>query len=135
MFLWANACNTTMHLQNKSSHKILVEKTPEEAFTGVELEIGHLRIFGCLVYIHVILEKRTRLEPVRETSIFVGYKETSKAYKISMPMQQNIVVSQDVKFEENLASRKSHELPSLAESKEQSHTLPVQGVSLQMRRR
>jgi hypothetical protein len=29
----------------------------------VKPEIGHLRIFGCLVYIHVPVEKRMKLEP------------------------------------------------------------------------
>jgi hypothetical protein len=31
--------------------------TLEEAFTGLKLELGHLRIFGCPVYIHVPKEK------------------------------------------------------------------------------
>jgi hypothetical protein len=46
MMLWAEVCNTTIYVQNKSPHKILEDKTLEEAFTGVKLEIGHLRIFG-----------------------------------------------------------------------------------------
>jgi hypothetical protein len=70
---------------NKSSHKILGDKTPEEVFTVVKPEISHLRIFGCLVYIHVPVEKRTKLEPSREKGIFVGYNKTSKAYKIFIP--------------------------------------------------
>jgi transposase InsO family protein len=49
MFLWAEACNTTVYLQNTSLHRISGDKTPEEAFTGVKPEIGHLRIFGCPV--------------------------------------------------------------------------------------
>jgi transposase InsO family protein len=53
IFLWPDACNTIVYVQNMSPHKILGDKTPEEAFTGVKPEIGHLRIFGCLVYIHV----------------------------------------------------------------------------------
>jgi hypothetical protein len=119
MFLWAEACNTTIYVQNKSPHRILGDKTPEEAFTGVKPEIGHLRIFGCPVYIHVPVEKRTKLEPSGEKGIFVGYNETSKAYRIFIPAQRKTIVSRDVKFEENLASRKSHELPPVAEDEEQ----------------
>ena len=94
------------------------DKIHEEAFTRVKLEIGHLRIFGCPVYIHEPVEKRTKFEPSGEKGILVGYSETSKAYKIFMPAQQKIVVSQDVKFKENLASRKSHELPPVVEDEE-----------------
>jgi hypothetical protein len=48
----------------------------------VKPKIEHLRIFGCLVYIHVPMEKRTKLEPSGHKGIFVGYNETSKDYKI-----------------------------------------------------
>jgi hypothetical protein len=41
MFLWAEACNTTVYIQNQCPHKILEDKTPEEAFTGVKPEVSH----------------------------------------------------------------------------------------------
>lgn len=82
MFLWAKVCNTIVYIQNMSPHRVLGSKTPEEAFIGRKPEIGHLRIFGCLTYSHVPLEKRTKLEPIAEKGILVGYSETSKAYRI-----------------------------------------------------
>ena len=63
MFLWEKACSTAVYLQNRIPHRILEDKTPEEAFTGKRPEVGHLRIFGCPVYIHIPVEKRTKLEP------------------------------------------------------------------------
>ena len=33
-FLWAEACNTAVYIQNRSPHRVLGSKTPEEAFTG-----------------------------------------------------------------------------------------------------
>jgi hypothetical protein len=82
MFLWAEACNTTVYVQNRSSHKVLEDKTPKEAFFGVKPKIGHFCIFGCPVYIHVPAKKRKKLEPSGEKGLFVGYSETSKAYRI-----------------------------------------------------
>ena len=118
MFLWAEACNTAVYIQNRSPHKVLGSKTPEEAFTGKRPEIGHFRIFGCLTYSHVPSEKRTKLEPTAEKGIFVGYSETSKAYRIYIPALRKTVLRRDVKFEEDRAFRKSHDsLP--AETKEQ----------------
>jgi hypothetical protein len=90
----------------------LGDKTPKEAFTGVKPKVGHLRIFGCPVYIHEPEEKRTK-------GMFVGYNETSEAYKIFIPAQQRTVVSRDVKFEEDFASRKSHETLPVTEDEEQ----------------
>jgi hypothetical protein len=53
--------------------------TPEEAFSRKKPEVGHFRIFGCITYSYVPSEKRTKLEPMAERGIFVGYSETSKA--------------------------------------------------------
>jgi hypothetical protein len=118
MMLWAEACNTTVYVQNMSPHRILEDKTPEEAFTGVKPEIGHLRIFGCPVYIHVPKEKRTKLEPSGRKGMFVGYNETSKAYRIYIPGQRHIEVSRDVRFEEDLAFRRSRETTADGEEQE-----------------
>jgi transposase InsO family protein len=85
MHLWEEASSTTVYVQNRSPHKILGNKTPEEVFTGKKPEISHLRIFGCPVFIHVPKEKRTKLEPSGKKGTFVGYSETSKAYKIYIP--------------------------------------------------
>ena len=51
----------------------------EEAFTGEKPEIGHLRFFGCPVYIHVPRERRTKLDPYGRKGVFVGYSESAKA--------------------------------------------------------
>ena len=50
-----------MYINNRSSHVVLDEKTPEEVFTGEKLDISHIQIFGCLAYIHIPKEKRTKM--------------------------------------------------------------------------
>ena len=76
LFLWAEACNIAVYLQNRSPHRALGHMTLEEAFSGNKPDIGHLRIFGCITYSYIPKEKRTKLEPTAETGIFVGYNET-----------------------------------------------------------
>ena len=80
--------------------------TPKEAFTRIKPEVGHLWIFGCPVYIHVPKEKRTKLEPSGKKKTFVGFSESSKAYRIYIPGSRQIEVSKDVTFEEEMAVRK-----------------------------
>jgi hypothetical protein len=58
---------------------------------------------------HVPKEKRTKLEPFGRKGMFVGYNETSKAYRIYIPGQWQIEVSRDVRFEEELAFKRSRE--------------------------
>ena len=74
--------------------------TFEECFSGKKPEVSHFWIFGSLTYSYVPSEKRTKLEPTAEKGIFVGYDETSKAFRIYLPSQRKVVVRRDVKFEE-----------------------------------
>ena len=99
-----------MYIQNRCPHAILEDKTPEEVFTSMKPEIGHLRVFGCHVYVHIPKEKRTKMDPSGKKGVFVGYSETSKAYKIYIPSQRQIEVSRDVTFHEESTLRKSKEL-------------------------
>lgn len=45
MFLWAEACNTVVFLQNRSPHRVLGRVTSEEAFTGKKHDVSHIKIF------------------------------------------------------------------------------------------
>ena len=72
----------------------------------------HLRIFGCLVYIHIPKEKRTKLDPSGKKGIFVGYSESQKAYIIYFPGFKNIDISKDLKFDEDSTYNKSRKRPA-----------------------
>jgi hypothetical protein len=61
-YLWEEDTSTIVYIHNRCPHAILKDKSPEEVFSGIKLEVGHLRIFGCHVYIHVPKEKRTKMD-------------------------------------------------------------------------
>jgi hypothetical protein len=109
MFLWGEASTTTIYVQNRIPHCILKDMTPEESFSGNKPNVENLRIFGCHVYSHIPKDKRNKLEPSGKKGIFVGYSDSSKAYKIYIPEQHKIEVSRDVTFNERMAFRKSIE--------------------------
>jgi hypothetical protein len=52
-----------IYVQNRLSHSALGLKTSEEMFIGKKAEVSHLKIFGCPVFIHILKEKRNKLEP------------------------------------------------------------------------
>jgi hypothetical protein len=109
MFLWGEASMTTIYMQNRSPHRILKDMNPEEAFSGNKPNVENLRIFGCPVYSHIPKDKRNKLEPSGKMGIFVGYINSSKAYRIYIPEQHKIEVRRDVTFNENMAFKKSIE--------------------------
>ena len=72
MQLWPEATRIAVYVQNHTPHRVLENKTPEEVFSRKKPEVSHLRIFSCLVYIHIPKEKRTKLDPSGKKGIFVG---------------------------------------------------------------
>jgi len=70
---------------NKCAHMIFRDMTLEEAFTGVKPNLSHLLVFDSPIYIHVPEKKMTKLEPSNMKGSFVGYNDTSKAYRVCIP--------------------------------------------------
>ena len=112
MHLWAEAARTTVYVQNHTPHRLLENKTPEEVFSNKKPEVSHLRIFGFPLYIHVLREKRTKLDPSGKKGIFVGYSESSKAYRIYSLGFKKIDISRDVTFDKDSAYIKSRKIPA-----------------------
>ena len=84
--------------------------TPEEAFIGNKPDISHFRIFGSLAYCHIPSDTHTKLYQTTERGYFVGYSETSKAYRIFILGTRIIIVRRDVKSMEDKAFRRSRDL-------------------------
>jgi len=117
-FLWAEAANTVVYVQNRCPHQALDSKTPEEMLTSKKPDVSHFRIFGSLVYFHVPKEKRSKLGASGKKGIFVGYSENSKGYRIYVVGQKEVEISHDVTFDEDMALRKINNLLNLRKGKE-----------------
>jgi hypothetical protein len=107
MHLWEEATRTTIYVQNRLSHSALGFKTHEEMFSGNKPKVSHLKIFGCLVFIHIMEERRTKLDPSGKNGIFVGYYEISKAFIIYILGYPHIEINKDVTFDEDATLKKS----------------------------
>jgi hypothetical protein len=70
-------------------------------------KVSHLKIFGCSVFVHILKEKRTKMDPSGKKGIFVGYCEVSKAFRIYIPGCHHIEISRDVTFDEDATLKKS----------------------------
>ena len=117
-FLWDEAANTTVYVQNQCPHQALGSKTPEEMFTGKKPNVSHFRIFGSPIYFHMPKEKRNKSGASRKKGIFVGYGENTKGYRISVVSQREVVISHDVTFDEDMDLSKVDNLPTLRSSQD-----------------
>ena len=125
---------TRLHIQNKAPHMALGKKMPGGVFTGKKPEVSHLKIFGCLVFVHILKERRTKLDPSRKKGIFVGYCEVYKAFKIYIPGYHHIEINRDVTFDEDATLKRSRKF-HLEEAYEEEPVAPrvaepVKGVAV-----
>ena len=88
-------------------------------FTGEKLEVSHLKIFGCLVYLHIPKEKISKLDSLGKKGIFVGYSDQSKAYRIHIPGFHQIDINIDVTFDEYIAFTKSIKIYTYVDHEEE----------------
>lgn len=105
-----------VYIQNMVPHMALGKITLEELFSGKKLEVSQFRFFGSIAYCHVPDEKRTKLDQIVEKGFFVGYRKTSKAYKIYIPSHRKIIVRWDEKFMEDRAFKRSREMATCHQS-------------------
>jgi hypothetical protein len=82
---WAETVGTTCYMVNQSPSSALDDKTPHEVWNGKKPSLKHLRVFGCDAYVHVPKENRSKLDKKDEKSIFIGYKDGVKGYKLWNP--------------------------------------------------
>ncbi|XP_052882313.1 uncharacterized protein LOC128290624 [Gossypium arboreum] len=60
--IWAEAVNTSLYLLNKLPTRAVKEKTPFEAWYGLKPSVSHLKVIGCVCYVLIPAERRTKLE-------------------------------------------------------------------------
>ena len=79
---WAEAANTAVYLRNRSPTVSLKQVAPYEHWTGEKPDLSHLKVFGCVAYIHVEKETRNKCDAKSRKAIFVGYPAGTKGFKL-----------------------------------------------------
>lgn len=98
---WAEAVSCAVYLINRSPTKSLKDSTPNEVWYGKKPNVAHLKTFGCLAYSHIPDALRSKLDDKSEKGIFIGYSQRTKAYKLYNPKTKKMIISRDVRFDEN----------------------------------
>ena len=89
-----------MNIMNRIPSPVVHGMIPEEKYTGRKPNISHLKVFGCIAYVHVLDERRSKLDPKVEKCIFIGYSLQQKGYRCYNPSTHKMQVSRDVVFDE-----------------------------------
>jgi hypothetical protein len=98
--LWGLAVQCAIYVQNRSISSTN-NSTPYQLWHGREPDVSHLKVFGCLAFVHIPVEKRKKLQPKAVQGMMVGYCEgSSSLYRIWDPAARELITSRDVIFEE-----------------------------------
>nr|KYP44288.1 Retrovirus-related Pol polyprotein from transposon TNT 1-94 [Cajanus cajan] len=127
-------CKKTNH-SKKNTIQSAEQKTPFEGWFGYKPYLQNLKIFGCLCFSFVPQVKRDKLDKKAEPGVFIGYNNTSKAYRIFQPQNGKILVSRDVKFMEEkqwsweeLIKKQLQKIPQFVD--DDIDNFPVRGTRL-----
>ena len=99
---WAEAVNTAAYLINRGPSIPLDGKIPEEVWSGKEVNLSHLRVFGCISYVHIDSAERSKLDAKSNKCVFVGYGDDEFGYRFWDYENRKIIRSRDVVFNENV---------------------------------
>lgn len=67
---WLDAVNPTVYLINIGLSVSLKGGLPEEAWTGKEVNLSYLRVFGCIAYVYVEAKDRNNLDPKSQKCVY-----------------------------------------------------------------
>ena len=99
-YFWTEAIATAVYIMNRTPTTAVHGMTPEEKYTGRKPDISHLKVFGCIAYVYIPDERRTKLDPKAKKCIFIGYSLQQKGYRCYNPSTRRMQVSRDVVFDE-----------------------------------
>jgi len=98
---WAEAVYTAVYILNRCLTKEVNEKTQSQAWCGKKPSAKHLRVFGSICYIHVLSQKKHKLDENSICGIFLGYNTQSKGYKVYNLQTKKLIVNRDVEVDVN----------------------------------
>ena len=97
---WAEAINTAVYLRNRSPTTAIKGITPFQALFGKRPDVSNLKVFGCLAYAHIPKDQCKKFDEKSRRSLFVGYPDGTKGYKLYDLKKQYFIRSRDVIFAE-----------------------------------
>lgn len=98
--MWSEAIFTANYIINRSPTSALKSQTPFEMWLNRKPDLSKLRVFGAKAYAHVPKERRTsKFDERSKLYYMMGYNENG--YRLWCPESRSIVVSRDVKFQED----------------------------------
>ena len=99
---WAVAISTAAYLINREPSIPMEFKLLQEVLSGKEVKFSHLKVFGCVSYIHIDSVARSKLDAKSKIHFFIGYSDEKFGYRFWDGQNRKIIRSRNVIFNEQV---------------------------------
>jgi len=94
------AANHATFVLNGCLISYLTDMALEEAWKERNPIVSHLKVFGCIGYVHIPYATRQKLGEKSIKCVHMGDNKESKAYCMDDPKTKKIIITNDVVFDE-----------------------------------
>ena len=95
---------------NRGPSVPLEHRIPEEVWSGKEVKLSHLKVFGCVAYVHINDQGRNKLDPKSKKCTLIGYDDDAFGYRIWDDENKKVILSRDVIFDERVMYKDMHKI-------------------------
>uniref|UniRef100_A0A2N9HLL6 Uncharacterized protein n=1 Tax=Fagus sylvatica TaxID=28930 RepID=A0A2N9HLL6_FAGSY len=122
---WGEAALTTVYTINRCPSPVVHNTTPYERLFGTAPNYSLLKVFGCVCFVLLQPNERTKLQLRSLLCCFLGYGLEEKGYRCYDPIAKRLQVSRHVIFWEH---KMFYSLPSFSAGNSDSHVDPLPGL-------
>jgi len=76
---WSQGVLTSVYIINRYPSQVLPFKSPLEVLQGKSIDPSHLKVFGCICFVHKQIPFHDKFDPRATKCVFLGYS-TTKGY-------------------------------------------------------
>ena len=107
---WAEVVNIAAYLINRGPSIPLEHRILEEVWSVKDVKLSHLRVFGCVAYVHISDQGRNKLDPKSKKCTFIIYGEDEFGYRIWDDENKKVIRNRDVIFNEKVMYKDRHKI-------------------------
>jgi hypothetical protein len=97
---WAEVLQKSIYILNICPTNAVFNLTPKKACSRHKPSAAHMKVFGCIVYAHVLKEKRRKLDDKSVECIFIGYNIETESYTLFDHQEKKLIISRHGVFDE-----------------------------------
>ena len=99
---WTDAINTAAYLINRGPSVPLEFRIPKEVWSRKEVNLSYLKVFGCVSYVHIDSDARSKLDAKSRKCFFIGYEDETFGYRFWDDQNRKVIRSRNVIFNEQV---------------------------------